>query len=113
MDTLGVWEGYKSMYIVYVGVRVSAEEICLGMFAWMDNCYTQGRILGRWLPIGGVVGEIIFFSLVNWFGAVQGAWGLLLTFASLLFRSANARVREGNSGRLTDTQWIIHLNKSQ
>ena len=110
MDTLGVWEGYKSMYIVYVGVQVSAEEICLGMFAWMNNCYTQGRILGRWLPIGGVVGKILFFSLVNWFGAVQGASGLVLTF-SLLLSPTNTRVWEGYPGRLSDTQWVVHLDK--
>ena len=88
--------------LVSVRVKITAEVLCLvGLFGW-----NQG--MGGWLwKYQDVLGQ------AGWFGAVQGAWGLLLTFASLLFRSTNARVREGNSGRLTDTQWIIHLNKSQ
>ena len=61
----------------------------------------RGRILGSW---GWYV-----FSLSDWLGAVQGALGLILTFASLFFRPTNAGVWEGNPGGLTDTERVIHL----
>ena len=65
--------------------------------------------------IGRVNREVICFFQPG--RLVWGCTGFLgafvLTFASLFFRPTNARVREGNPGRLTDTQRVIHLKKSQ
>ena len=60
---------------------------------------------------GGMVVEVLdVLGQASWFGTVQGALGLVLTF-SLLLSPTNTRVREGYPGRLSDTQWVVHLDK--
>ena len=85
--------------LVSVRVKISAEVLyLLGLFVW-----NQG--MGEWLwKYQDVLGQ------AGWFGAVQGALGLVLTF-SLLLSPTNTRVREGYPGRLSDTQWVVHLDK--
>ena len=85
--------------LVSVRVKITAEVLCLvGLFGW-----NQG--MGGWLwKYQDVLGQ------AGWFGAVQGALGLDLTF-SLLLSSTNTRVWEGYPGRLSDTQWVVHLDK--
>ena len=58
-EKYGVTRG-KYKWTPWVFGRGIKACICLGpgvckgnMFAWMDNCYTQGWVLGRWLPDNG------------------------------------------------------------
>ena len=93
------WKYKVDLKLVSVRVKISAEVLCLlGLFGLIQG-------MGGWLwKYQDVLGQ------AGWFGAVQGALGLDLTF-SLLLSPTNTRVWEGYPGRLSDTQWVVHLDK--